>query len=201
MSTSHHQYFRRGSDGTRVLEHGEIRELMFLPREPKLSLQARMRNSMSSGDHKYGFDCILSLRNEGKVSVRGPFIKVVGQNLFIASENDPAFKKRQHPNGGTGIYADAGVLVHIEDELDIAIIKTGMQLHGSEGYEANFFIKKILDDRSLSSFSIRTWNESRANSAMYDRLINADVSFGGENAPTQSVQFAPDKWATFQMMG
>jgi predicted HTH transcriptional regulator len=53
MSIPHHQYFRRGSDGTRVLEHGEVRELMFAPREAKLSLQYRMRNTLSTGDYKF----------------------------------------------------------------------------------------------------------------------------------------------------
>jgi predicted HTH transcriptional regulator len=37
-SNVHHQYFRRGSDGTRILEHAEIRELMFAIREAKAGL-------------------------------------------------------------------------------------------------------------------------------------------------------------------
>jgi hypothetical protein len=33
MSMSEHRYFRRGSDGTRKLEHSEIRDLMLATRE------------------------------------------------------------------------------------------------------------------------------------------------------------------------
>jgi hypothetical protein len=39
-SNVHHQYFRRGSDGTRVMEHSEIRDLMFATREGRLDLRA-----------------------------------------------------------------------------------------------------------------------------------------------------------------
>jgi hypothetical protein len=199
MSTVHHQYFRRGSDGTRVLEHGEVRELMFLPRQAKLALQYRMRNTIRQS-YMCGFDCILSLRNEGKVSVRAPFIKAVGLGLNLASELDSAFSIRQISNEVSGVYANGGVLVHIDDELAIAKVATGLHLHEAEGYDFKFFVKKILDEKLTSKFSIRTVNESRNNATPYDRLIKSDVTFGGENAPTQSERFSLDKWEAFELM-
>jgi hypothetical protein len=198
MSISHHQYFRRGSDGTRLLEHGEIKELILLPQQAKLSLQYRMRWISKTG-YNYSFDCILSLRNEGKVSVRAPFIKANGRAILPIVGNDPALKTRYNQEGA-GIYADRGVLVHVEDQFDMAIIRAGMQLHGADGYDANFFIQKILNERLLSNFSIRTIEESRNSRSAFDRPIEVQLAFGGENAPIQNLQLALDKWETFEIM-
>jgi hypothetical protein len=88
----------------------------------------------------------------------------------------------------------------VDDDLDIAVIKIGMQFHGAEAYERTAFVKKIYDNKALSDFSIRTWNESRNSPSKYDRLIDVEISFGGEGAATQTIHFAPDKWTTFQMM-
>jgi hypothetical protein len=198
MSISHHQYFRRGSDGTRLLEHGEIKELILLPQQAKLGLQYRMRWTLKMG-YNYNFDCILSLRNEGKVSVRAPFIKAKGRSIFPIVDNDPNLKMRYNQEGA-GIYADRGVLVHVEDQLDIAIIKAGMQLHGADAYDANFYIQKILSERLLSNFSIRTVEESQNSRSVFDRPIEVELAFGGENAPIQNPRLALDKWETFEMM-
>lgn len=199
MSIPHHQYFRRGSDGTRVLEHGEVRELMFLPREGKLSVRTRMRNTMSS-DKGFEFDCILSLRNEGRVPVRAPFIIALDRNLRSASEGDPDFKRRQHPNGGVGIYATGDVVVHVEDELDVASVKMFLRLHGAEGYNPEYFLEITSKNKSQGSFSIRTKNEGWGSATLLDTLIDMKVSFGGEGAPTRIEQIAIEKWATFEMM-
>ncbi len=199
MSNSHHQYFRRGSDGTRVLDHGEVRELMLLPRQAQLTLQYRMRNTMRQG-YMCAFDCILSLRNEGKVCVRAPFVKAAGLGLNLASELDAAFSIRQISNEITGVYANGGVLVHIDDELAVAKVSTGVQFHGADAYDFKFFIRKILEEKLISNFSIRPVHESRNNAMPYDHLIDGDVTFGGENAPTQTLRLSLDKWKTFELM-
>lgn len=180
------------------MEHGEIKELILLPQQAKLSLKFRMRWTSKMG-YNFNFDCVLSLRNEGKVSVRAPFIKAAGRAISPIVENDVALKMRFNQNGA-GVYADRGILVHVEDELDLAIIKTGMQLHGADAYDANFFIQKILDEKLLSNFSIRTVDESRNSPNAFDRPIDVELSFGGENASIQNLRLELDKWETFQMM-
>lgn len=196
MSVAHHQYFRRGSDGTRLLEHGEVKELMLLPQQAKLSLQLRVRQNSSMG-YNYAFDCILSLRNEGNVPARAPFVRAEGCHLGSARPNDSTFSARRN-SLGIGIYTDSGVLVHVGDELDLATIRTGVQLKDAQAYDAKFFIKKVLDEKLISNFLIHPSPGHLDNRV--DQLINANVSYGGENAAIQSTKIAMDKWTTFQMM-
>jgi hypothetical protein len=200
MSTVHHQYFRRGSDGTRVMEHGEVRELMLAPREAKLGLSYRVANTMSSGDLIYAFDLVLSLRNEGRVSVGAPFIAIKGADALLARDHDPAFVRRTRPLGGIGIYASRDILVHVEDQLDMAKIVTGLDLRATGQLVAKEAIEGILRDNDERRFSIRSWSESRQDRTGYDRLINADVSFGGEGSITRSASIKLDKWTLFRMM-
>jgi hypothetical protein len=198
MSIVHHQYFRRGSDGTRVLEHAEIKELILLPQQGKLSLKTRMRSGMSSGTN-FAFDLVLSLRNEGRVSVRAPFIRASGASLSSARPTDAAFALRRSAHG-MGVYADAGTLAHVDDEIEIATIATGLQLRGASGYDHKYFIKQIIDGKSVSQFSVRPYFEAQNNPHGPDKLIKGEISFGGENVPTQTTQLAIDKWNAFEMM-
>jgi hypothetical protein len=158
-----------------------------------------MRNTMSSANG-FEFDCILSLRNEGRVSVRAPFIIARERNLRPASDSDSAFKRRQHPNGGVGIYATGDVLVHVDDELDVAAVKMHMRLHGAEGFNPKYFLTIILENSSLGSFSIRTKDAGWDSPTLFDSLMDMHVSFGGEGAPTRTERIVIEKWATFEMM-
>jgi Putative DNA-binding domain len=196
MSIVHHHYFRRGSDGTRMLEHGEIKELMLAPREGRLGLGYRMISGMMSGDLKYKFDCMLSLRNEGKIAVRAPFIRVTNASITPA---DVAFRAQAHPKGGRVIYGTGDIIVHAEDELDIAKIETGLHVHKNEG-GAKIAISRILEQKDDTAFSIRTWSESQTASQPYDRLISTSVFFGGENVAIQSHELHLDKWGIFLLM-
>jgi hypothetical protein len=198
MSIPHHHYFRRGSEGTRMLEHGEIKEIMLAPKEGRLSLEYRMVPRMSSGDLKYQFDCILSLRNEGKIAVRAPFVRVTKGGVAPARK-DNAFTAQAHPKGGRVIYSNRDIIVHAEDELDIAKIETGLHVHKNEG-GAQAAISRIIEQEDESSFSIRTWSDSQADPRPYDRLISTTVFFGAENVPIQSYELQLDKWTTFKLM-
>jgi Putative DNA-binding domain len=71
-SNVHHQYFRRGSDGTRVLEHGEVRELMLAIREASLEIDWGVCPDMSVGDLRFSLFITLALRNTSRVPVIAP---------------------------------------------------------------------------------------------------------------------------------
>ena len=73
-----------------------------------------------------------------------------------------------------------------------------MQLKDAQAYDAKFFIKKVLDEKLISNFLIHPSPGHLDNRV--DQLINANVSYGGENAAIQSTKIAMDKWTTFQMM-
>lgn len=57
MSVTERRYFRRGSDGTRVLDHGEIRELMFANREARLEINLRLRRVIFAFNSTSYFVC------------------------------------------------------------------------------------------------------------------------------------------------
>jgi predicted HTH transcriptional regulator len=69
MSLSEQRYFRRGSDGTRVLEHGEVRELMFAGREGALAIRCGILPGPSMADLRFDLKLALILHT-GRGSVR-----------------------------------------------------------------------------------------------------------------------------------
>src|SRR5260370_12365487 len=71
MSNVHHQYFRRGSDGTRLLEHAEIRELMLGARHGVLDIRLHPRVGSRSG-LTLGVFLTPVIINAARVTVRAP---------------------------------------------------------------------------------------------------------------------------------
>ena len=72
MSLLEQRYFRRGSDGTRVLEHGEVRELMFSAKEGAMEIGCRILPGASMGDLRFDLKLALVLQNVGRVPVSAP---------------------------------------------------------------------------------------------------------------------------------
>ena len=62
MSIPEHRYFRRGRDGTRVLEHAEVRELFFVAREAGLALSYSFDEAGQIGT-KFKLEMSLTLSN------------------------------------------------------------------------------------------------------------------------------------------
>jgi hypothetical protein len=137
---------------------------------------------------------------KAEFAVSAPFVRIGGAIAFKPSEDDPALTRRRLTNGGWGVYANRDLLVHVGDEIDIAVIRTGLHLHGAEDYKASFYIRKVILEAGEPNFSIRSYGDSRADPRPYDKLINAEVAFGGENATSQLEAVALDKWATLKMM-
>src|SRR5262245_35652612 len=107
-SNVHHQYFRRGSDGTRVLEHSEIRELMFVAREANLEIYVNLRGEMSSGDLRFALTLLLTLRNVGRVPAIAPYVRFFGRAWRPASST----LSSRSANEKVGFYATRDFLIH-----------------------------------------------------------------------------------------
>lgn len=201
MSIPDHRYFRRGSQGTRVLEHAEVREMMLAVREAKLTLVHRMRRGISTGDHHYSFNLIFSLLNVGAIPAVAPYIRV--ERASALSMEGPAgsgFTRRQLPSGGWGVYGSRDVLVHVEDTVDVAYIKTGLRLLRFEiGGSAREVVDKIIEAERLADFKVAPFDLLREQGRP-DQIIDISIALGAENVPVQRIDFNLGKLAMLRVM-
>jgi hypothetical protein len=200
MSVPEHRYFRRGTTGTRVLEHAEVREMMLAVREASLQLSHRMKAEASTGDLYFSFKLVLSVSNTGRVPAVAPYIKVTG--ALVVPMEGPAgigFSRRQLPQGGWGVYASRDVLVHVEDIVDVAHIKTGLHIRLIiPGHDAKTTAAKIMETKNADVFTVAPFGQLRAGSP--DQLIEMTIAYGAENVPVQHTTLLLDKWAMFKAM-
>ncbi|MCK1282335.1 ATP-binding protein [Bradyrhizobium sp. 44] len=139
-SNVHHQYFRRGSDGTRVMEHGEIRDLMFATREGLLEISCGLRMSSSTEDLKYSLQLVLALRNVGSVPVRAPYLRLAKQDWHPAS-SDWVLPRFGVSTGG--FYTTPDLIIHIEDEFGVATFPTGLDFRRTGLYQLEAAIQTV----------------------------------------------------------
>jgi hypothetical protein len=123
MSVTERRYFRRGSDGTRVLDHGEIRELMFANREARLEINLRL--GVSTGDLRFQLNLVLRLRNAGRVPAAAPFLRVKEIGWKLGAGLGDIVSLRTGAERTVGFYASRDVLLHMEDEIGLAEFETG----------------------------------------------------------------------------
>jgi hypothetical protein len=134
MSLKEHRYFRRGSDGTRLLEHGEIRDLMLVTREGVIDIECNIRSGVSSGDLRFALFLVLTLRNIGRVPVRAPYVRVKTQS-WTAAEKVEGLSSRVSADGSIGVYSTRDIIVHLDDEIGIAeCFRAGFQTNRSRSF-------------------------------------------------------------------
>jgi len=193
MSNVHHQYFRRGSSGTRVMEHGEVRDLMLAPREGVLRLGYRFAHSMTAPQHRYKFDFILSLENAGKVAVRAPYMKVVGDARCQRFAD--VHTLRRHPDGAVGIYLNRDMLIHVDDQISVGKIPSGLQISGYDDVPIAKLLTIIGGRETTPNFRV-----GHSPNSATDELINIEVSYGAENAKTVVERIALNKADMIDLM-
>jgi hypothetical protein len=192
-SNVHHQYFRRGSDRTRVMEHGEIRDLMFATRHGSLEVRTSTQISIRSGN-KFGCSFLLSVANIGRLPVRAPYLKVspgagwqpVGVGLL---------DMRQLRDSTAGFYAKTDQLVHVDDEFHLAQRTTGIELMMMG--DRREIISRIRETRDEELFRIRPFQEQNP----ADRPLGTfRVTFGAENVLPNTTTFELGKWDMFEIL-
>jgi len=195
-SNSNHRYYRRGSSGTRVLEHSEIRELMFAVREGNFEVAvsaAQVGVSLSSG--LIAGQILLSVRNIGPVPVTAPYLKITPGESWLIAPGGPSLAWRQLPQNTTGFYTHD--IVHVDDQLPMATRNSGVAFVAD--FDIGEFkprILKIRETRDEHSF----WINREKVTEQCDRLFGPfEVTFGAMNAPPKKAKFDLSKWDMFEM--
>jgi hypothetical protein len=139
MSVKEHRYFRRGSEGTRVMEHGEVKDLMLAPRQGKLGISHYFQlDRPTSEHHSYDFDWVLCVRNDGKVPVRAPFLTCHSPFLLPPRRTMNSLVHRTTQSRKNGIFGRSDLILHVEDEVEIARFSTGIDFrHAGGPYSSN----------------------------------------------------------------
>jgi hypothetical protein len=199
MSNNQHQYFRRGSDGTRLLEHSEIRELMLSTRNGALELQFAIRAGVSTGDLKMSLDLMLELKNTGSLPVKAPYVRINKGN-FQAAIKSSDFQIRAVANRGYGIYSTPNVLVHVEDAIAIAKTETGIRFQVPGQTSAESAINVIRKNYDPKLFCIQNWSEMLANQKPDKEFIEAAGYYGAENVLPKPFDFHLRKQDLFELI-
>lgn len=195
-SNVHHQYFRRGSDGTRVLEHSEIRELMFVAREANLEVHLNLRGDMASGDLKFGLTLLLTLRNAGRVPAIAPYVRFVERPWRAAN----SILSGRTANGRTGIYSNRDLLIHVEDEFDIAEASTGLDFRRTGQFQLNAAVDSVRQN-GPGAMLMAPYSEMphMGHSVPVDKPIAVEGIYGAENAPIKQFRFDIGKMDLFDL--
>jgi hypothetical protein len=198
MSVAERRYFRRGSDGTRVLDHGEIRELMLATREGSLEIKCIIRTGISSGDLRYGLSLVLTLRNVGKVPVRAPYIRMMTDGW--TSPYLPGVSMRLSTDGAYGVYCTRDVLIHLDDEIGLAEIATGLDFRPTGQFQLKAAVSAIKNNNQWHSFRMLPFSDMPPSGfTNNDRTIKVTGFYGAENAVVKPFSFDVGKPQLLEM--
>jgi hypothetical protein len=200
-SNVHHQYFRRGSDGTRVLEHSEIRELMFAVREPTLEIGLNLRTGGSTGDLRFQLDIILTLRNTGRVAAVAPYVRILNPSAeWIWHPDSADMNARRAPNGAFGVYGTRDLLVHVDDDIGMIDFNTGLDFRRT-GLPVVRAAIDLVRKNGPDNFVMAPFSQMppQAGYTTNDRPILISGFYGAENVPARKFQFDVNKMELFSM--
>jgi Schlafen, AlbA_2 len=197
MSMREHRYYRRGSDGTRRLEHGEIRDLMLAAREGTIDIVWNILPGPSAGGLRFAISLTLNLRNTGKVPVRTPYIKMNSGGWGNAGTTH-RLSTRLFADGSFGIYAPRDVIVHLDDEIALAGIDTGLDFRGTGSNTLQRAISTVVDGGQWHAFRMYPFHEMGSHYSQGDRPVKVAGFYGAENAAPKPFAFEIDKRALLE---
>jgi hypothetical protein len=184
MSVKHHTYFRRGSTGTRPMEHGEVKDLMLAPRGGELKLVHHFRRGSHAGT-TFSFDFRVALRNVGLVAVCAPFLTWRPHpdrpSLQMIGDFEGNFRSTPALERKEGAYGRGGVIVHIEEQVEIAQMPVVIVFPPEFGSDFAACVERTLRSGDLP-FTIRDFHTVGPD----DHAIQMEVSYGAKNLPAQS---------------
>jgi Putative DNA-binding domain len=220
MNLLEQRYFRRGSDGTRVLVHQEVRELMLATREGVLEIKCGIRSGVSTGDLKFELNLVLVIQKWLRLNPQDSAISLDQAVLGSATGGRP--KKGENPNiirvssHGTsavgdnlqtfmtrksgkrhGIYGPRDVVVHIEDELGIAETSTGLDFRGTAQTTIKQAVQLVRTEGLQGGFRMLPFNQMQepfGHRQLIDSPIVVSGSYGAENSPIQKFRFEIGKF-------
>jgi hypothetical protein len=198
MSITDHRYFRRGSDGTRVLDHAEIRELMFATREGSLEIKCTIRTGGST-TQLYALWLVLTLRNNGRIPVVAPYVRLKQPGWKSA----PSLEvwPRTAADGTYGVYTSRDVLVHLNDEIGMAEFETGLDFRGTGQHELKAAVATAKTVGMEHTYSMSPWEAMHREGGFPapNRSAEIDGFYGAENASVKDFRFKIDKTGLLAM--
>jgi len=199
MSISEQRYFRRGSDGTRVLLHGEVRELMFTAREGALEMKCGIRPGLSTGDLRFDLRLVLNIRNIGRVPVTAPYVQIE-QPGWAMPGGLHNFNQRWSSGKRYGVYGTRDTIIHLEDEIGLAEFPTGLDFRRTGQHHLPSAVQTIKKGNMSHAFRMIAWNQMASEILQQpDQAINVSGSFGAENAPAQKFSLKVGKMDLFNV--
>lgn len=202
MSIPEHRYFRRGSDGTRVMEHGEVRDLMLAPQQARLQFEGYFCLRMHSG-MAAGFNFHLGLSKVGRVPVIAPYMKISGESAVIAPSLGAQGAQRVLQDGSLGLYTSRDIVIHVEDHLSIGEVRLIVAF--SEAVRmANIsdYFEYTISNRRDDLFSMDRGDYFHRRDQHHGPIkpIDFEVGFGAENAPIVRNRVKLELWEMLESM-
>jgi hypothetical protein len=192
-SNVHHQYFRRGSDGTRMLEHAEIRELMLAVKEGSLEIDWIIRSSTSTGDLRFSLSVVLNLRNTGRIPVIAPYVRI-SQGGGWQQTTLPNLHSRISAAGIAGIYAGRDVLVHVDDDVGLAELSTGLDFRRTGQTRIEAALKIVRADGSAHFAMTPIDYANSSSNVVSNKPISISGVYGAENVALKHFNLQIDKF-------
>jgi len=184
MSVPEQRYYRRGSQGTAVMLHGEVRDLMLAQREGALELTVSAQGGTIYGGRTYQLKVVIGLRNVGQVPVRAPFLRVKGYPTSIHPEaQNQGFVQKVRDLEGAIYVANADTVLHVEDEVRVAMIASGIHF-GDLGSETPWeHVAAVAAGSVEERFIVGDFPNGRPvqHGQFKDQTFEIETRFGAEN--------------------
>ena len=185
MSNSLHQYFRRGSGGTVVMEHGEVRDLFLAAREAILDLVPSIKVGKKIDYAPRGLQLSLCLQNVGQVAARDVFMRVWRGVSVPHPHTRGNTTERSRPDGSMMFTTAAGEILHVGDVEEMAFVR--------------FELRPILPSSAQPPIGVDEMRSSQywrmgeghgENDALLGEFpaLDVDVKFGAANAVAREVR-------------
>jgi hypothetical protein len=166
---------------------------MFATREGALEIIWGIQGGAASGDLRYQLHIVLTLRNVGRVPVVAPYVRLKKHGWLVTTSNSQ-LTTRTSVDGIHGIYATRDLLVHVNDEIGMALCETGLDFRGTGRYELASAIEVVKKEGLEHAFlmlprGVMPTELRPAN----DRPVEVEGFYGAENATMKDFKFVIDK--------
>jgi hypothetical protein len=191
MSIAEHRYFRRGSDGTRMMEHGEVRDLMFAPKTGQMMLDVVPVPGMVIGGCSFEVTLECRLVNTGRVAISAPYLQCSGSlHLNPLPGAATGFILPRAGARGIGLYTGRDTLLHTDDTLTIGGIPVGLYVRPRTGRTPRRTVEHALNfDRFEDVVIFHPWGTGHGEPS--PNLFGFIFHFGAENVPMQEIAYGP----------
>lgn len=190
MSIPEHRYFRRGSDGTRIMEHGEIRDLMFAPKSGEMELRIAAVPGGSQGDFNFQISLEARLANVGRVPISAPYVQ---SNKRIEVAGLPGVIKPRKGAGGFGLYTGRDFLLHTDDVVPFGEFTMGLCIVHVAGNHPKTILERALRFGEFEGIIIyHPWGMQMPNSRPQRQKPDFRFRYGAENVAMQESVYNPD---------